>query len=89
MRAARDVIGELFSEVRELRSLPARRVSALSAATRNAEQKHSCKGIDCRFSYEYIGEKAGVVGYCVWCDSDKMVKAMENQYLRYRHVEKG
>ena len=60
MRAARDVIGELFTEVRELRSLSARRVSALSAPTRNAEEKHSCKGIDCRFSYEYIGEKAGV-----------------------------
>ena len=54
---------------------------------RNAEQKYFCKGIDCRFSYEYIGEKADAVGYCLWCDSDRMQKTMESYYDR--HVKKG
>ena len=51
---------------------------------RNAKQKHFCEGIDCRFSYEYIGEKADVVGYCLWCDSDKMQKAMERHQNRVK-----
>ena len=55
----------------------------------NAKQKHFCEGIDCRFSYEYIGEKADVVGYCLWCDSDKMQKAMESKYTRETPVKKG
>ena len=33
--------------------------------------------MDCKFSYKNIGEKADVVGYCLWCDSDKMQKTME------------
>ena len=53
----------------------------------NAKQKHFCKGIDCRFSYKNIGEKADVVGYCLWCDSDKMQKAMETRHRRACHVK--
>ena len=56
---------------------------------RNVQQKHFCKGIDCRFSYKNIGEKADVVGYCLWCDSDKMQKAMESKYTRETPVKKG
>ena len=56
---------------------------------RNVEQKHFCKGIDCRFSYKNIGEKADVVGYCLWCDSDKMQKAMECVFARSRVPKKG
>ena len=55
----------------------------------NAKQKHFCKGIDCRFSYKNIGEKADVVGYCLWCDSDKMQKAMECVFARSRVPKKG
>ena len=53
----------------------------------NAKQKHFCEGIDCRFSYKNIGEKADVVGYCLWCDSDKMQKAMETRHPRACHVK--
>ena len=56
---------------------------------RNAKENDLCKGIDCRFSEEYIGEKVDVVGYCFWCDGDKMRKVMGNGLLRSRHVEKG
>ena len=56
---------------------------------RNVQQKQFCKGIDCRFSYKNIGEKADVVGYCLWCDSDKMQKAMESTYTRETPVKKG
>ena len=56
---------------------------------RNVEQKHFCKGIDCRFSYKNIGEKADVVGYCLWCDSEKMQKAMERGVARARVPKKG
>ena len=55
----------------------------------SAEHKYFCKGVDCRFSHEYIGEKAVAVGYCLWCDGDKMEKAMENNGLRDRHVKRG
>ena len=60
-----------------------------AGVVRNAEQRHLCKGIDCRFSYEYIGEKADVLGYCLWCDSDKMRKAMECVFARSRIPKKG
>ena len=56
---------------------------------RYAKQKHFCKGIDCRFSYKNIGEKADVVGYCLWCDSDKMQNAMEIRYRRDCIPKKG
>ena len=55
---------------------------------RKVQQKHFCKGIDCRFSYKNIGEKADVVGYCLWCDSDKMQKAMECGMARARVPKK-
>ena len=45
--------------------------------------------MDCRFSYKNIGEKAEVVGYCLWCDSDKMQKTMESNSLRNSHVKNG
>ena len=47
-----------------------------AGVVRNVKEKHFCKGIDCRFSYEYIGEKSSVVGYCLWCERDKMQKVM-------------
>ena len=52
-------------------------------------QKHFCKGVDCKFSYKNIGEKADVVGCCLWCDSDEMQKAMENRYRRSWLARKG
>ena len=78
MGVAGDVIDELFVG----------RVSA-SSAPATAKQQYLCKGVDCRFSYEYIGEKVDVVGYCLWCDSEKMLEAMENRFTRnYCHVKK-
>ena len=56
---------------------------------RNVQQRHFCKGIYCRFSYKNIGEKGEVVGYCLWCDIDKMQKAMESKYTREIPVKKG
>ena len=56
---------------------------------RNVQQKQFCEGIACRFSYKNIGEKAYVVGYWLWCDRDKMQKAMENKYSRETPVKKG
>ena len=55
----------------------------------NVQQKQFCEGIACRFSYKNIGEKADVVGYCLWCDSDKMQKAMECVFARSRVPKKG
>ena len=55
----------------------------------NARDNDLCRGVDCRFSYEYIGEKSRVVGYCIWCDRDTMLKAMESKFLRNSHVQKG
>ena len=55
----------------------------------NVQQKQFCEGIACRFSYKNIGEKAYVVGYWLWCDRDKMQKAMENKYSRETPVKKG
>ena len=49
---------------------------------RNVPQKYFCRGIDIRFSYRNIGEKADVVGYCFWCESDIMLKAMETHHGR-------
>ena len=60
-----------------------------AGVVRQGKQNDVCKGIGCRFSDEYIGEKAEVVGYCVWCDSLKMQKAMEHMWLRDRLVKKG
>ena len=60
-----------------------------ACVVRNVKENDLCRGIDCRFSDEYIGEKVDVVGYCLWCDSEKMLKAMENRFLRYRHVKEG
>ena len=53
----------------------------------NARDNDLCRGVDCRFSYEYIGEKSRVVGYCIWCDRDTMLKAMESNFLRNCHVQ--
>ena len=60
-----------------------------AGVVRNAKQKHFCEGMDCKFSYKNIGEKGDVVGYCLWCDSDKMQKAMESKYTRETPVKKG
>ena len=60
-----------------------------AGVVRQGKQNDVCKGIGCRFSDEYIGEKAEVVGYCLWCDSDKMQKTMESNFLRNSHVKKG
>ena len=38
--------------------------------------------MDCGFSYKNIGEKSDVVGYCLWCDRDKLQKAMETHHGR-------
>ena len=59
-----------------------------AGVVRNGKQNDLCKGMDCRFSDEYIREKADVVGYCVWCDSDKMQGTMESKFLRNSHVKK-
>ena len=56
---------------------------------RDVKQKHFCKGMDCKFSYKNIGEKADVVGYCLWCDSDKMRKAMATSHGRAALPKKG
>ena len=60
-----------------------------ASVVRNGKENDLCRGIDCRFSDEYIGEKADVVGYCLWCDSEQMRKAMESKCLRNSHVKKG
>ena len=60
-----------------------------ACVVRNVKENDLCRGIECRFSDEYIGEKVNVVGYCLWCDGDKMRKVMGNGLLRSRHVEKG
>ena len=60
-----------------------------AGVVRDAKQKHFCKGMDCRFSYKNIGEKACVVGYCLWCDSDRMQKAMEDRRRRAELPKKG
>ena len=55
----------------------------------NAKENDLCKGIECRFSYEHIGEKSRVVGYCIWCDRGMMLKVMEDKFLRNCYVKKG
>ena len=45
--------------------------------------------MDRRFSYKNIGEKACVVVYCLWCDSDRMQKAMEDGRRRAELSKKG
>ena len=50
-----------------------------SGVVRNAEETDLCRGVVCRFSYEYIGEKADAEGYCLWCDSDKLWEKMETR----------
>ena len=60
-----------------------------AGVVRNVKENDLCRGIDCRFSDEYIGEKADAVGYCLWCDSDTMQKIMESKFLRNSHVKKA
>ena len=48
----------------------------------NVKEKHFCKGVDCRFSYENIGEKSSVVGYCFFCDRDKVRNVIGIRFCR-------
>ena len=68
-----------------------RRRTRLVSVVGNAQQRQFCKGIDIRFSYRNIGEKADVVGYCLRFESDKMLKAMETHHgrVKCRNYESG